>query len=164
MRERHLAGAKAAAKARSTREKKVFRSAAPGPLGRDAYLSPAPPPGLMLVRPGATGAVHKAQRLKFKLAHDPVDFLRLEAKPDSRAARRKGNVVLAATSDSDFGIAAQIAAAFTGVFNTTPTAFAQQDFPQGIQYTEKPRSSNKSYQAAETADLEADLPALPRLL
>ena len=119
----------------------------------------------MLVRPGATGAVHKAQRLKFKLVHDPVDFLRLEAKQDSHAARKKGNVVLAATSDSDFGIAAQMAAAFTGAFYTTPTAFAQQDSPEGIQYTEKLRSSKRSYyHVAVTAALEKELPTLPHLL
>ena len=51
-RERYLGGAKAAAKARSTREKKVLRSATPGPAGRDAYLATAPRPGLMLVRLG----------------------------------------------------------------------------------------------------------------
>ena len=71
---------------------------------------------------------------------------------------------MAATSDTDFGIAAQIAAAFTGAFYTTPTDFAQRDSPEGIQYTEKLRSSNKSYHVAVTAALEADLPTLPHIL
>ena len=164
VRERNLAGAKAAAKARSAREKKVLRSAGPGPVGRDAYMAPARPPGLMLVRRGETAALRKAQRLHFQLVYDPVDFLRRLAKQDSHAAQRKGNVVLAATSDTDFGIAAQIAAAFTGAFYTTPTDFAQRDSPEGIQYTEKLRSSNKSYHVAVTAALEADLPTLPHIL
>ena len=65
-RERYLGGAKAAAKARSTREKKVLRSATPGPAGRDAYLATAPRPGLMLVRLGDQEARRKAQRLRFR--------------------------------------------------------------------------------------------------
>ena len=40
-------------------------------------------------------------------------------------AKGKGNVVLAATADTDYGIAAQIVAAFTGAFFTTPTDFAR---------------------------------------
>ena len=71
---------------------------------------------------------------------------------------------MAATADTDFGIAAQIAAAFTGAFYTTPTAFARQDSPKGIQYTEKLRSSKESYHVAVTAALQADLPTLPFIL
>ena len=165
-RERYLGGAKAAAKARSTREKKVLRSATPGPAGRDAYLATAPRPGLMLVRLGNEEARRKAQRLRFQLVHDPVDFLARLAKQDRKAARKSGNVVLAATADTatDFGIAAQIAAAFTGAFFTTPIDFARQDSPRGIQYTEKLRSSTTTYHVAVTADLQADLPTLPHLL
>ena len=164
-RERYLGGAKAAAKARSKREKKVLRSAAPGPAGRDAYLATARP-GLMLVRLGDQDARLKAQRLRFKLVYDPVDFLAILAKQDRKAARKSGNVVLAATADTvtDFGIAAQITAAFTGAFFTTPTDFARQDSPQGIQYPEKLRSSTTTYHVAVTADLQADLPTLPLLL
>eukprot|EP00959_Pyramimonas_sp_CCMP1952_P129812 2714906-Pyramimonas_sp.AAC.1 len=92
VRERNLAGAKAAAKARSVQEKKVLRSATPGPVGCDAYLAPARPPVLMLIRRAETTALHKAQRLRVQLAHDPVDFVRRLAKQDSRAAQRKGNV------------------------------------------------------------------------
>ena len=164
-RERHLAGAKAAAKARSAQEKKVLRSATPGHVGRDAYLAPARTPGLMLVRRVEKAAITKAHRLHFQLVHDPVDFLNRLAKQDSRAAEKKGNVVLAATSDTeDFGIAAQIAAAFTGAFYTTPADFAQQDSPQGIQYKEKLRSSKTNYHVAATASLEEDLPTLPHIL
>ena len=43
-RERYLGGAKAAAKARCAQEKKVLRSATPGPAGRDADQVSAPPP------------------------------------------------------------------------------------------------------------------------
>ena len=71
---------------------------------------------------------------------------------------------MAAAADTDFGIAAQIAAAFTGAFYTTPTDFAQRNSPQGIQYTEKLRSSKKHYHVAVTAALEADLPTLPHIL
>ena len=95
-----------------------------------------------------------------------MDFLALLAKQDRKAARERGNVVLAATDDkvSDFGIAAQIAAAFTGAFFTTPIDFALQDSPQGIQYTEKLRSSTSTYHVAVTAGLQAHLPTLPLLL
>ena len=165
-RERYLGGAKAAAKARSAREKKVLRSATPGPAGRDAYLASASPPGLMLVRFGAQAARDKAQRLRFKLVHDPVEFLERLAKQNSNAARKPGNIVLAATAErkTDFGIAAHIAAAFTGAFFTTPTDFARCDSPRGIQYTEKLRSSPTTYHVAVTAALQADLPTLPLLL
>jgi hypothetical protein len=104
VRERNLGGAKAAAKARSAREKKVLRSATPGPAGRDAYLAPARPLGLMLVRLGDQEARRKAQRLRFKMVHDPVDFLASLATQDRHA--KKGNVVLGTTADTDFDIAA----------------------------------------------------------
>ena len=111
-------------------------------------------------------ARRKAQRLRFQLVHDPVDFLARLAKQDRKAARKSGNVVLAATGDTvtDFGIAAQIAAAFiTGAFYTTPTDFARQDSPQGVRYTETLRSSATTYHVAVTAALQADLPTLPHL-
>ncbi len=56
----------------------------------------------------------KAQRLRFQLVHDPLDFLARLAKQDRKPARKTGNVVLVATGDTvaDLGIAAQIAAAF----------------------------------------------------
>ena len=165
-RERYLGGAKAAAKARSRREKKVFCSATPGPADRDADLATAPPPGLMLVRMGCHEARRKAQRLRFQLVHDPVDFLACVAKQERKAARKSGNVVLVETADTvtDFGIAAQIAAAFTGAFFTTPIVFAWQDCPEGIQYTEKLRSSRTTCHVAATANLQADLPTLPHLV
>ena len=65
---------------------------------------------------------------------------------------------------TDFGVAAKIAAAFTGAFFTTPEDFARQDLPTGIQYTEKLWSSRTSYHVAATANLQADLPTLPHLL
>ena len=165
-RERYLGGAKAAAKARSAREKKVLRSATPGPAGRDAYLATAPRPGLMLVRGGDLEARKKAERLRFQLVFDPVEFLGRLAKQDRKAARGRGNVVLAATTaeTTDFGIAAQIAAAFVGAFFTSPIDFARHHCPPGIQYTEKLRSSTTTYHVAVTAALQADLPTLPHLL
>ena len=63
-----------------------------------------------------------------------------------------------------FGIASQIAAAFTGAFFTTPTDFARKDYPPGIQYTEKLRSSLRTYHVAATADLQEHLPTLSHLL
>ena len=95
-----------------------------------------------------------------------MDFLARVAKQDRKAARKSGNVVLAATADTvtDFGISAQIAAAFTGAFFTTATGFARQDSPQGIQYTEKLRSSTTTYHVAVTAGIQAHLPTLPHLL
>ena len=165
-RERYLGGAKAAAKARCAQEKKVLRSATPGPAGRDADLVSARLPGLMLARMGDAEARRKAQRLKFKLVHDPVDFVAQLVKENRQIARKKANVVLAAKADArtDYGICAQIAAAFTGAFFTTPTDFAQQSEPQGTQYAEKLRSSTTTCHVAATADLQADLPTLPQLL
>ena len=165
-RERFLGGAKAAATARSAREKKVFSSATPGPADRDADLVTARAPGLMLVRLGCVEARRKAQRLRFHLVNDPVDFLARIAKQDSSGKRKRGNVVLVHTADAltDFGVAAKIAAAFTGAFFTTPDDFARQDLPKGIQYTEKLWSSRTTYHVAATANLQADLPTLPHLL
>ena len=95
-----------------------------------------------------------------------MEFLARLAKQDRKAARERGNVVLAATADpvSDFGIAAQIAAAFTGAFFTTPTDFARQHSPPGIQYTEKLQGSTTTYHVAAAAELQARLPTLPHLL
>ena len=165
-RERYLGGAKAAATARNAREKKVFSSATPGPADRDADLVTARAPGLMLVRLGSVGARRKAQRLRFHLVNDPVDFLACVAKQNSSGKRAKGNVVLVDTADAqtDFGVAAKIAAAFTGAFFTTPDEFARRDLPKGIQYTEKLWSSRTTYHVAATATLQADLPTLPHLL
>merc|ERR1712012_227074 len=56
------------------------------------------------------------------------------------------------------------AAAFAGDFFTTPTDFARQDSPRGIQHAEKLRSSTTTYHVAVTAYLQADLPTLPHLL
>ena len=165
-RERYLGGAKAAATARGAREQKVFSSATPGPADRDADLVTARAPGLMLVRFGSVDARRKAQRLRFHRVNDPVDFIASVAKQSSSGKRAKGNVVLVDTADmqTDFGVAAKIAAAFTGAFFTTPDDFARQDLPKGIQYTEKLWSSRTTYHIAATASLQADLPTLPHLL
>ena len=165
-RERYLGGAKAAATARGAREQKVFSSATPGPADRDADLVTARAPGLMLVRFGSVAARRKAQPLRFHRVNDPVDFIGSVAKESSSGKRAKGNVVLVDTADmqTDFGVAAKIAAAFTGAFFTTPDDFARQDLPKGIQYTEKLWSSRTTYHIAATASLQADLPTLPHLL
>ena len=162
-RERFLGGAMAAAKARSARSKKVFSSATPGPADRDADLVTALPAGLMLVRRGCAEAGRKAQRLRFRLVDDPVDFV---ARVATNGKLKGGNVVLVHAADAvtDFGVAAKIAAAFTGAFFTTPADFLRQSLPEGIQYTEKLRSSRTTYHVAATANLQADLPTLPHLL
>ena len=161
IRQRNLGGARAAAEARSSREKKVMRSAKPA-AGRDAYLLPPPrPAGLMLVRTSDAEARRKAQLLRFRPFHDPVEFL--TNLPNQ--AKGKGHAVLAPTADNtDYAIAAQIVAAFTGAFFTTPTDFAKQDSPKGIQYSEKLRGSTKSYHVAVTDALKEDLPTLPHVL
>ena len=127
---------------------------------------PRAPPGLMLVRLADEQARRKAQRLGFRLFHDPVDFLACLVKQDRKAALKKGRVVLAATTDTgtDFDIAAQIVAVFIGAFYTTPREFAQQESPRGVQYAEKLRSSATTYHVAVTAALQADRPTLPHLL
>ena len=81
-----------------------------------------------------------------------MEFEGLLTKKNRKAAREPGNVVLVATADSDFGIAAQIAAAFVGAFFATPIDFSRQDSPRGIQYTEKLRISTTTYHVAVTAD------------
>ena len=120
----------------------------------------------MLVRLGCLEARRKAQRLRFHLVNDPVDFLAATAKQNGTGKRAKGNVVLVHTTDAltDFGVAAKIAAAFTGAFFTTPDDFVRQELPKGIQYTEKLRRSRTTYHVAATANLQADLPTLPHLL
>ncbi len=137
-------------------------------MGRDAHLATARPPGLMLVRLADQEARCKAQRLRFQLVHDPVEFLARLAKQDRKAARKSETVVLVTTGDTvtDFSIAAQICTAFiiTEALDATPTVFARQDSPQGIQYTEKFRSSATTYHAAVTAALQADLPTVPHFL
>jgi len=165
-RERYLGGAKAAAAARNAREKKVFSSSTPGPVDRDADLATARAPGLMLVRLGSEDARRKAQRLRFNIVNDPVDFFACMAKQSRSGKRAKGNVVLVDTADAqtDFGVAAKIAAVFTGAFFATPGEFARRDLPKGIQYTEKLWSSRTTYHVAATASLQADLPTLSHLL
>ncbi len=76
---------------------------------------PRAPPGFMLVHLGDKEARRKAQRFRFHLVHDPVDFVARLANQHRKAARNSGNVVLVATADAgtDVGIAARIAAAFT---------------------------------------------------
>ena len=91
-RERYLGGAKAAATARSAREKNVCSTATPGPADRDADLITARAPGLMLVRPGCMKARRKARRLRFHLVNDPVDFLACTAK-QSRCGNAPGEIV-----------------------------------------------------------------------
>ena len=118
----------------------------------------------MLVRLRDQKARIKARRLRFNLVHDPVEFLGRLAKQNTKAAREPGNVVLVAAADSDFGIAAQIAAAFVGAFFAAPIDFSRQDSLRGIQCTEKLRSSTTTYHVAVTADLQTDLPTLPHLL
>ena len=161
IRQRNLGGARAAAEARSLREKKVMRSAKPA-AGRDAYLLPPPrPAGLMLVRTSDAAARSKALLLRFKPLNDPVEFVNNLPKQ----AKAKGHAVLAPTADNtDYAIAAQIVAAFTGAFFTTPTDFAKQDSPKGIQYSEKLRGSTKSYHVAVTDALKEDLPTVPHVL
>ena len=165
-RERYLGGAKAAASARSTREKNVCSGAAPEPVNRDADLAVARGPGIMLVRLGWLEARRKAQRLRFHLVNDPVDFLACVARQNNSGERTKGNVVLIDTAEAqtDFGVVAKIAAAFTGAFFTTPEDFARRDLPKGIQYIEKLLSSRTTHHVAVTANLQADLPTLPHLL
>ena len=165
-RARYVGGARAAAKARSARQQKVVRSATPGPPDRDADLLTARAPGLMLLRMGCTDARRKAERMRFQVVNDPLDFLARMGKQTCSGPREKGNVVLVQTADAqtDFGVCAKTVAALTGAFFTTPEDFVRQDFPKGIQYTNKLSSSRTSYHVAATANIQADLPTLPHLL
>ena len=70
-RERYLRGAKAAATARSAREKKVLRSATPGPAGRDADLASASPPRPHARSLRGPGSPRKGAALAFQVGSRP---------------------------------------------------------------------------------------------
>eukprot|EP00959_Pyramimonas_sp_CCMP1952_P403419 8452861-Pyramimonas_sp.AAC.1 len=67
----------------------------------------------MLARMVDGGARNMAQRLRLTAFQDPVDFLYYLASHTAQG-KKKGDVVLAPTADTDYCIAAQIVAALTG--------------------------------------------------
>ena len=98
MKEQHLRGAAAAAKGRAKREQKVVQSQTQPRQGRDKQLAPVLRPGIMLVRWYDEDAWRKAQRLRFQVTSDPVDFVAKVAQvPQSKG---KGHVVLAPPADT----------------------------------------------------------------
>ena len=117
----------------------------------------------MLVRRGDKDACLKARRLKFKLVHEPAQFVQRCNQQQKKAAQKTGHVVSAVPA-TDFGIAAQLAGAFVGAYFTSPTNFAKQDLPRGIQYKEKLWSSTTSYHLAVTAGLQEERPTLPHIM
>ena len=161
MKEQHLRGAAAAAKGRAKREQKVVQSQTQPRQGRDKQLAPVLRPGIMLVRWYDEDAWRKAQRLRFQVTSDPVDFVAKVAQvPQSKG---KGHVVLAPPADTDFSVSGAIAAAFLGCFYATPKDFLSPS-PSGITYKEKCKSSKQHFHVAVSASLATELPTLPQLL
>ena len=161
MKEQHLRGAAAAAKGRAKREQKVVQSQTQPRQGRDKQLAPVLRPGIMLVRWYDEDARRKAQRFRFQVTSDPVDFVAKVAQvPQSKG---KGHVVLAPPADTDFSVSGAIAAAFLGCFYATPKDFLSPS-PSGITYKEKCKSSKQHFHVAVSASLATELPTLPQLL
>ena len=160
---RNLRGAAAAAKARATREKKVFQSATQPRQGREEDLAAPLKPGIMLVRFEDEEARQKARQWQFHSKSDPVEFVAKVARVPVSA--RKGHVVLAPAVDTDYALSAKIVAALMGCFFATPKDFLTQgEFPRGIMYTEKYKRSRQSFHVAVSASLANELPTLPPLL
>lgn len=156
MKERHLRGAEAAAKARAKRETKVLQ-ASTKPRGVEA--ASALMPGILLVRMQDKEARRKAQRMRFHLTSDPVEFVTKVGK--QRGAKRKGHVVLAPHEHTDYAVAAKMAAAAMGAFYTTPEDFVKDD--HGVMYTPSYKSSTKTFHVAVSAQLGDVCPTFPQL-
>ena len=158
-----LRGAVTAAKARAKREKTVVQSSTQPRQSREEDLGPARRPGIMLVRLTDEEALRKAQKLRFQVTSDPVDFVAKVARVP--ASMQKGHVVLAPPVDTDYSLCAMIAAALMGCFYATPQDFLKEGGPpRGIMYKEKLKSSQHCFHVAVSAPLADEMPTLPQLL
>ena len=88
IKERDLRGALAAAKGRAQRERTVVQSHAQTRRGRNGQEPNQLRPGVLLVRLSDQKAYQKAQRMRFQVTSDPVDFVAQIARIPR--AQRKG--------------------------------------------------------------------------
>ena len=166
VKDQNLRGAEAAAKARAKREEKVVQSstrARQESAGRDAEdLAPARKAGIMLVRFQDVEARLKAQRLRFTVTSDPVDFVAQVARVP--ASLGKGHVVLAPLDATDYALSSQIAAAVMGGYFATPKDFLNEKGPPlGIMYCEKYKGPS-TYHVAVSPALAEKFPTIQQLL
>ena len=163
IKECHLRGADAAAKARAKRATKVLQSSSRPRCEQDEELAPARKPGVMLVRFQDEEARLKAHHMQFQLTSDPLDFVAQVVK-DS-AAKEKGHVVLSPLENTDYALSAMLAAATMGAFHATPEDFVKDDDKaRGLLYTENYKSPKQSFHLAVTQQLARESPTLPQLL
>ena len=102
----------------------------------------------MLVRMQDAEARSKAQRLRFRLTCDPLEFVsQVNREP---AAKTKGHVVLAPNQLTDFAVAAKIAATAMGAFFATPEDYAKYDESQGVMYARSCNSAKRQQAAGST--------------
>ena len=162
IKEGFVRGAEQAAKARAVREERVVRSSTQPRQGRDEDLEPERTPGIMLVRVQDKKARRKAEKNRFQLISDPLEFVAKAIKVP--ASMQKGHVVIAPNDySSDYAVSARIAAAFMGAFVATPTDYDRSS-PQGIMYREMYKRSKQSFHVAVSDALAVELPTLPQLL
>ena len=166
VKDQNLRGAEAAAKARAKREEKVVQSstrARQESAGRDAEdLAPARKAGIMLVRFQDVEARLKAQRLRFTVTSDPVDFVAKVARVP--ASSGKGHVVLAPLDATDYALSSKIAAAVMGGYCATPKDFLNEKGPPlGIMYCEKYKGPS-TYHVAVSPALAEKFPTIQQLL
>jgi hypothetical protein len=163
-RERDLEGDNAKAKAIAKRGKAVSRAITLEPRDLDD-LDPARQPGICLVRSQDNGARRKAQKCKFKVVSDPVDFVAESAKVP--ACVGKGHLVILPTSEAtDYSQSARIAAAIMGGFCATPRDYEkmEKESPErGIMYTQKLKGKSTFHYAVSNL-LAQELPSVRAVL
>ena len=146
---------------RAKRERTVVRSHAQTRLGCISQSESSLRPGLMLVLLSEQNAVRKAQKLRFRVTSDPVDFASQVARiPRSQ---RRGHVVLASPTSTDFAVCAAVAAALMGCFHAAPNDFLSSS-PRGITYSASYSDPATAFHLAVSADLAQEFPTLPGLL
>ena len=129
-------------------------------------LDPALRPGICLVRLQDDDARRNAQKCKFKVVSDAVEFVAESAKVPACAG--KGHVVIVPTSEiTDYSQSARIAAAIMGGFCVTPRDYSrmEKESPEtqrGIMYTEKFKASKSTFHYAVSALLAQELFSLAK--
>ena len=161
IRERHVRGAAAAAKGRAKRDRTVVQSHAQTRRGCASQSESSLRPGLMLVLLSEQNAVRKAQKLKFHVTSDHVDFAKQVARIPSSQCR--GRVALAPPTSTDFAVCAAVTAALMGCFHAAPNDFLSLK-PRGITYSASYADPTTAFHLAVSAELAREFPTLPGLL
>ena len=93
----------------------------------------------MLVRMQDKAARRKAEKGKFQMISDPLEFVAKVIKVP--ASMQKGHVVIAPNDDSsDYAVSERIVAAFMGALVVTPKVVLRHS-PHGIMYKERYKRS-----------------------